>query len=480
MSSLSFSSPAKTHSRWVLLSVFFSISLHAETFRWNPKGEIPVIGGSGDWATIEPNWFHEESDQLVLWPNTSGSQAIFSAPAGIVTLRDAISVSKIIFEATGYCFEGGTNALSLSSPFEVDTGEHEVTFAVALRGGLCKQGSGRLQLNRPIDYSEKTTLQEGALIAGAANVLLGTKTTFDTGLVELKSGTTLELNGFPQTIRRLKGDSSSIITNQGPMTTLKWGQTGNDTFSGVIAGNISIEILDRTQTLSGQNTYTGYTMLSKKQLTLSVDDCLPKTTDLRFQKSSANACYALGSTHQTIAGLTYAGTYPERKEIKGNQNGTLTLESDKTYSFNGTLSGGLSLIKQGTGRQILSGACAHTGETLVRGGILQLDGTLARTELIIDSDGRVEGTGVLTMGVGDSSSEGILLKGELDASQLTLSLSVAPTNSSKSFVLMESLGGTWNGAFKEILGIPEGWRIVDNGSQLCLCEIPAGTLLLFR
>lgn len=88
---------------------------------------------------------------------------------------------------------------------------------------------------------------------------------------------TFDLAGFNQSVAGLENTTlsdskNSIVTNSGGGTSTLTLTSGTNTFGGVIqngASNVAVVVNGANQTLSGVNTYTGYTTISSGTLELA-------------------------------------------------------------------------------------------------------------------------------------------------------------------------------------------------------------------
>jgi autotransporter-associated beta strand protein len=94
---------------------------------------------------------------------------------------------------------------------------------------------------------------------------------------------------------------------------------------------------------------------------------LPIGTQVTLQ---SGASLDLNGAKQTLAGLSGGGEVIN----SSTTNGTLTISSGSqaTNLFWGTLKGDVSLVKAGSGTQVLAGSNTYSGVTLITGGVLQL------------------------------------------------------------------------------------------------------------
>ncbi len=177
-------------------------------------------------------------------------------------------------------------------------------------------------------------------IAGSATIL--------TGANSYTGGTFIRTNGL------LTGTTSSLqgaISNEGWLT---FNQASNGTYVGSISGGGTvIKEGSGTVTLSGTNTYTGATIINAGTLSGT-------TTSLQgFITNHANLEFA------------QAG------------NGT----------FSGVISGAGPVVKSGLGNVIFPGTNTYSGDTIINGGTLSVNGKLTNSAVQVLSGGTLGGTG---------------------------------------------------------------------------------------
>ncbi|WP_169834978.1 autotransporter-associated beta strand repeat-containing protein [Pandoraea oxalativorans] len=241
-------------------------------------------------------------------------------------------------------------------------GSHDLTLNGALSGsgGITKWGNATLTLGGSNTYAGATIINAGTLALGAGASLNAT------GIVSIASGATLDLsagNGT-QVIGAIDGGGT---VNIGALVT-EVGSAGNDTFSGGLTGTGSvIKIGTGTETLTGQNSYTGGTVIRAGTLALGGAGTL--ATNGAVTLSNAGSVFDIsGATGaRTIGGLSAdAGT-----QIRLGTN-TLTFGDATTHTVAAVISGAGDLIKQGTGATTLLGAQQYTGATTISNGTLAL------------------------------------------------------------------------------------------------------------
>jgi autotransporter-associated beta strand protein len=222
--------------------------------------------------------------------------------------------------ATGTITSPSTRAVTMTQTGIFDTNSQAISIAgdIGGAGGLRKISNGTLTLSGTNDYTGPTTLSAGTLSVGAANNLgaaasnliiaggtlqiSGTSLNTYSGLgrtVVINPGSTLALDisnaantftfdaSLPEAGLALAGAGTVAFQNTVSSLTLN-PQSGNSyTYSGVIAdGAAGMDLVKTgagTQTLQGNNTYTGVTVLTNGILNLSgAAGALTGTTGITF------------------------------------------------------------------------------------------------------------------------------------------------------------------------------------------------------
>jgi autotransporter-associated beta strand protein len=228
--------------------------------------------------------------------------------------------------------------------------------------GLTKLGSNTLILDKDNTYTGRTLISAGTLQIGDA-------------------GTTGKLS------------PSSRILNNGNLTILRSDDVvqGVDFSSEPIVGSGSFtQAGSGTTTLNAANTFTGTTIVT--------DGVLNLANPLALQNS---ALVTTGIGTVTFTGFTAAafgglsGGVDLESVIPGfTGTPSLVLNTTGNFTYGGVISngsGGMTLTKNGTGTQVLSGANTYTGATTVNNGTLTVGS---------GSSGSIDSTSSLIMGGG--------------------------------------------------------------------------------
>ena len=320
------------------------------------------------------------------------ADAALGAAAGAVALGDALLPGTLTFTNAAQLLS--SRAFTLGAAGGVfDTTGSTVTLSsgVSGAGGLTKTGQGLLELTGVGSYAGPTTVLAGTLRSGATNAL-GSGNALVVG-----GGTTVDLNGFSQSVGSLTG-SGSILLGPGTLT------TGTDGTSGLYAGAITgagslVKTGGGTLLLAGANGYTGGTSVLGGALvgnTTSLQGDIFNNGLVQFDQGT-NGTYAgsmtgSGALAKTGTGvLTLSGNnrYTGGTLINGGSvigsaaslsglivnNAQLTFGGASDGIFGGTLTGGGSLTKTGTGTLTLNGTQSGSGLFTVAQGTLALNGT---------------------------------------------------------------------------------------------------------
>jgi autotransporter-associated beta strand protein len=194
---------------------------------------------------------------------------------------------------------------------------------------------------------------------------------------------------------------------------LRGTNTGANTFSGIIGngdGRVSLLKTDAGRwILSGENTFTGSTVVSGGTLELAnslalQNSVLDTTSSLA---GSASAGLRTTQTLLTFGGLNgnknFAATGGVFTTTSGGYNSVTALTLNPGAGVSAFYSGviengaaGMSLSKTGTGTQVLSGIHTYTGATNVNAGTLELNGsTHASSTVAIGTAGTLTGAGTV-------------------------------------------------------------------------------------
>jgi autotransporter-associated beta strand protein len=372
---------------------------------------------------------------------------------------NALTVTGATTVASGtlvlpYTYSAASHVISSGATLELNVASGSRNYGATSftgNGTLRKSGNGQAKWEQePAVFS----LGSGALIDVQSGNFLGgsfANEVWTANLSDLTVATGATFDGLEANVRVDSLNGAGLVRTgyqgAGYVNFTLGVDNGTGTFSGVLANSYSLGNFQKTgsgtQTLSGAtpNTYTGTTTVDNGTLVLGKSAGIAaivgpvqmgsgpagKQPNLRMTANGqfgpnvvmtfvnpvgSNPRFDLQGTTQTLAGIvdsTGAGVVQNERLGGGGTAaaGTLTLNGTGTYSFNGILrdedDGGavfkLSLVKNGSGTQTLSGGTRYTGGTTISAGTLVANETIAAAVSATGSGPvTVNGTGTLAGG----------------------------------------------------------------------------------
>jgi autotransporter-associated beta strand protein len=238
---------------------------------------------------------------------------------------------------------------------------------------LVKTGNGTL--NFSVLNAANTAYSGGLTVNGGTFSYNSTATTAALGgtsnLITLGGGT-LNYTGASGSSVSITNTNMSLTA--GTTSTLN-NAAGNVTVSAIIGGSGNLTKSGAgTLTLSGNNTYSGDTLVSAGTLTLSSALALQNST---IDTSGAGVITLSSVTTPTFGGLKGSGNLSSVITTGYSSVTGITLNpgSGVTNTYSGVISNGaanMTLTKTGAGTQVLSGNNTYSGATTVTAGTLQL------------------------------------------------------------------------------------------------------------
>ncbi len=260
--------------------------------------------------------------------------------------------------ASGTTVNLGANGLSFG-----DAGSETFGGAITGTAGITKTGAGTETLTGANTFTGGTTVNAGTLaLAGNGSLAAGS------ALNLANAGAAFDISGAgsPQTLGALSGTAGSTV-NLGA-NGLTFGDAGNETFGGTIAGTAGITKQGTgTTTLTGANTFTGGATIDAGTLAIGAGGSLAAGSALNLANAGTAFDISGAGAPQTLGALSgAAGT-----SVNLGANG-LTFGDAGDETFGGTIAGTAGITKQGTGTATLTGANMFTGGATVNAGTLAL------------------------------------------------------------------------------------------------------------
>lgn len=233
---------------------------------------------------------------------------------------------------------------------------------------LFSGGAGTVRINADNTYTGGTTIAAGTLTLGN----------------NLASGDAADLG-------------SGAVVNHGLLTIDKTA-AASTTLANSISGTGGLTLNRGTLTLTGTNTYSGDTTVSANA-TLRAGSSGATSSDSRMILNAASATFDLDVFNASIAALS--GSNATAVVLLGANTLTLT-GSDKAragandntltgvaQSYQGSISGGGNLVKNGAYTQNLTGTgvLSYTGTTTVNAGVLRTDKAMSTSGVTVSGTG---------------------------------------------------------------------------------------------
>ncbi|WP_162623566.1 autotransporter-associated beta strand repeat-containing protein, partial [Marinomonas arctica] len=412
------------------------------------------------------------------------------------------------------------NALTLGSSGGTVSNSNAVTLSGAITGtgDLSKTGAGVLTLSNTgneaawsgdisVTAGTLTVINDDVLSSGSINVTggtleLGNSVNLDNAVTLGAGGVLLPASGKTATLSGNLALTSDATFNLGVNTNL--------TISGVISGDYGITKSGSASLhLTGNNTYTGATVINAGLVTAGTNTALGATESGTTVNSGGTLSFANGvnvAENLTIAGTgsSLNGALVMRSSGTATLTGAVTLSGDATVKASSSaytlvLAGvisdgnnGYALSKTGTGTVTLSGINTYTGATNVSLGTLLVTGALNGTSAVTVSYDATLGasgngnTGTIfaanssntvtvesggTLSPGLTSSVGLMtINGNLDLqSGSTLRVDIAGTTAGSLYDVVDvrgsvSLAGALTVNHNYTPGNGDTYRIITNDS----------------
>lgn len=359
----------------------------------------------------------------------------------------------------------GDHTLTLTG---INTGSH-ISGAISDGSGklsLIKEGEGTWELRGANTYTGTTQVNEGILrVTNAAAASLGTAIT-------VADGATFSLRIGSNGLSATEADTlRARINYQSSAAFLGLDSTANFTYANNISGNHGLmKTGNQTLTLSGNNTYTGDTVIANGLIAYTRPEAIANI-DKIYAKSGAGI-YALadGFTLTELEELRNSTHYEDNTAFFGisTQNGN--------FSYDIAMAGEHSFVKAGSNTLTFggSGSNTYTGVTRVATGTLLLNKTDGATaiagnvlltggSLSLGADNQIADTSVITASGGSIS---LLAKNETVAGLSLSGTSTLSTGNSNSTPTTIVNLGTVTLADTSRITINSGGRIVADSLSL--------------
>ncbi len=297
--------------------------------------------GNGTWDTSSNAWWNGTGVQA--WSNAAGNDAVFGAgngPAGTVSLSTSITAGNLVFNAAGsgnYLLTGGT--LKLAAGTITANEDATIQSVIAGTAGVTKAGACTLTLSGSNTYTGATVVSGGILRLNSASALPG-GVSISGGTSNLTiGGGIVEVTDISMGISRGVGSGPAQVQF-----------TGSGGFSAYC--NQPNEVL-----------YAGVYLSNGATLTWGVGGFVPDGSELWLSSADSNAAVDFQNPINLNGSLRTVRV----------ADGSVAIGAQ----LSGVLSGSGGLEKAGDGALSISATNSYTGQTVIAGGVLDLQSTSA-------------------------------------------------------------------------------------------------------
>ena len=322
-----------------------------------------------------------------------------------------------------------------------DEGVLVINGSVSGSGGATIQDGGQIRFNGSNSYTGNTRFESTG--AGNPSVNIGNVNAF--------SGSTVVLSGF-QTLNfsvagtntynfgGLRGNQSLAL---GANTLSVGANNENNTYAAALSGTGGfVKVGSGTQTISGNNSFTGGTIINDGTLALGILGGNNRLANSGAVTVNAGA-FNLGGFSETVGAVTLAGGTIT--------NGTLTGSSYdlRSGSISAVLAGSAGITKSTEGTVILSGSNTYSGGTTISAGTLQV-GNGGTTGQLGSNTNAITNNGTLAFNRSDSITLSNVISGSGALTKLgtgTTTLGAANTYTGTTKVSEGTLALGANGSF---------------------------------
>ncbi len=324
-----------------------AVNLGAETLMLTNAGDLfaGTIGGTGNLEVAAGTEMLTGNDNYSGQTTIDGGATLALSGTGSVSNSGVLDNGMLDISAAST----GASITTLAGNGAVDLGSETltVTDGTGMFGGVVS-GTGSLEvaggtetLSGANTYTGQTMIDSGATLALAgAGSLAMSSGVVDDGAFDLTATTNMVA------VMTLSGDGSAILGDDGLVLTAASG-----TFSGAISGSGALSITGGEESLTGDNSYSGGTVVSKAILSVSGNAALG---------ASSGSLVLDNAVLETPEGLTSA------RPVTLVGSGTID-SAHMNVVLSGVVSGSGALVVSGGGAVTLTGNNTYAGGTIITG-----------------------------------------------------------------------------------------------------------------
>jgi fibronectin-binding autotransporter adhesin len=345
-------------------------------------GHVEVAGENSHWTNTESLYVGLAGNALLMIYD----QGRVSVGGDSVVRLGHLGEIQIGGGETAGTLDAATVTANSGGKITFDHAETAYEFSPDITGtvSIVQLGTGRTILTGANTFSGFTTISDGTLAAGAANVLSANSAIF------INNGATLDLAGHDQTVGDLDsynfgtGQNDSGIVILGGATLTNRNRVTNNWAGSLTGTGTLVKQGGEAMNWYGANTFTGLLPIEAGTLNASAENTLSANAVVHV---AAPAILAL-QNNQTIAGLSGSGLV----NLGGS---TLTIAQSADTLFSGTLGGQGNTVKTGAGTLTLAGTNVISGNMSVEAGALVVNGSLSAL-VTVEAGASLGGTGIIS------------------------------------------------------------------------------------
>lgn len=367
-------------------------------------GDQPAVFGINAFTTIAEALAAVSSSGTVIINAGTYAETVSVSSTQTLVIGGADTAQAVTFSSLATVSGTTLNLAGTSSLTIGDATDTVIAGTITGGGSLTKQGAGIVTVSGDNTYSGTTSVSAGTLQVTANNGL-GTTA----GGTTVASGATLDLRNVNYSTAEGVTLAGGTLANSSGTTTFAGAvtMTASSNFTttssvfdlqGAILGGFAFQKNGAgTMRLSNTGNTFASVIIAGGTLQLGASDVIPDTADI-----SNSSSFDLNGFDETLDAVSGNGSIVNSSPsiVKA----TLTVGAGNNSGdsrFNGPISGGINLVKTGTGRQTLgSGSSSYTGTTTINNGTLAVttenSGTAARAlgsvngRTIVNSGGILE------------------------------------------------------------------------------------------
>ncbi len=353
--------------------------------------------------------------------NISGTRSLSHLGTGwalYLTGTNTYTGNTIVNAGSMYIGNGGTaGSISLNSTIVVENNTAVIGFnrsdnlvqgvdfasGISGRGGISQKGPGTLTLNGVNTFSGISFVQGGILRAGSTTAL-GNNASYQ---FTAAAGVTLDLAGYDASLGGVSGGGAAggnVVMGTANLT-LTLDGSSTPSFGGVISGSGSLAKNGvGTQTFTGNNTYTGSTVINDGTLQIGNNGATGSIALVSGITVNGAGVIAFSRSDNLVQGVNFANGITGTGGFSKRGSGNLTLTGTNSFSGASTITAGRLIA--GSATAIGNNAAYTLSNT--SGAILDLNGYNIGLGSLAGggtSGGNVAlGGGTLTAGIDDTST----------------------------------------------------------------------------